>query len=152
VFEAVPDTANVDRHHAVEDSVVGVGRFRRRHHDAGVVESRVEPAVRRDGGGNNGGDLRFVADVPDQREHVTPLARQLVGDHPDAVSSMSTSTLDAPALANARAAASPIPELAPVTSATCPLKSKSTVMILLLPCCAWSIGVIDRSNSQRGAG
>jgi hypothetical protein len=35
----------------------------------------------------------------------------------------SASTTEAPASANARAVAKPIPELAPVTSATWPLKS-----------------------------
>jgi hypothetical protein len=118
VLHACPDAAQVDRGHAVEVLGRFIGRIGRGNLDAGVVEGHVESAEGGDGAFHHGGDLGFVRDVA-----VMPMAWC-----PAAVSSSaaadtdsgltSASTTAAPASAKAWAVVSPMPDPAPVTSAT----------------------------------
>ena len=62
--------------------------------------------------------------IRDAEGKVTTLRPEQVDEiNPSVVSLMSARTTAAPASANARAVANPMPELPPVTSATCPAKS-----------------------------
>jgi hypothetical protein len=86
--------------------------------DAGIIVGHVEPAVGRDRAREQRFDLRLVANIARHAEHLVaglaqPLDRLVQRRRVDV----------APARAKAAAVARPMPEAAPVTSATSPLKS-----------------------------
>jgi hypothetical protein len=123
VLHARPHTAEVDRVHAVEDLGRFVGGVTRRNLDAGVVERHIQPAVGVDRGADGCGDAVLVGDVTFDAEDLVAVGGELPATATRASWLMSASTTAAPASANAWTVARPIPELAPVTNATRPVKS-----------------------------
>ena len=125
MLHAGPDAAQVDGVDPVEQFggfVGGVGGWGL---DAGVVERHVEPAERGDGAVDHRRDLVLVGDVAGDAEHLMPGSLQIVRSRAGCagVVVVAASTTAAPASAKARAVARPMPELAPVTRATWPVKS-----------------------------
>ena len=124
VLHAGPHAAEVDGVDPVEQVggfVGGVGGWGL---DAGVVERHVEPAERGDGAVDHRGDLVLVGDVAGDAEHLVSGGLQVVGGGAaSGVVVVAARTTAAPASAKARAVARPMPELAPVTRATWPVKS-----------------------------
>ena len=123
VLHAGPDAAEVDGVDPVEQVggfVGGVGGWGL---DAGVVECHVEPAERGDGAVDHRGDLGLVGDVAGDAEHLMPGGCRSSAAALDGFVAWATRATAAPASAKARAVARPMPELAPVTRATWPVKS-----------------------------
>jgi hypothetical protein len=123
MLHARPDTAQINGDHLVEALGRLIGWVASEADDAGIVEGHVQPAVGRDGALDHLGDLHLI-----RHSQVTPMAWWPSAVNPSvarrsASSSMSASTTAAPASAKAFTLASPMPELAPVTRATWPLKS-----------------------------
>jgi hypothetical protein len=96
VFHARPDTAEVDRVDPIEHFSRLVGGIAGRDLDSGVVERHVEPAERVDRGPDGVGDAGLLGHVALDTEDLVPCCSQ---------------------------PARPMPEPAPVTRATWPLKS-----------------------------
>ena len=119
--------AQTPRRLIARDAVEALGRLvggvGEREHDAGVVERHVEPAERVDGALDQGGDLVLVGDVAGDAERLVAGGGQLVGRGAQRLLVDVGEHDGGAGAANARAVARPMPEPAPVTSATWPRKS-----------------------------
>ena len=122
VLHAGPDAAQIDGVDPVEHLGGLVGGVDGGGLDAGVVVGHVQAAERLDGPGDGGGDLVLVGDVAAHGKYVVPGVAQLGLGRVEGVG-VDIGVVAAPASAKARAVASPIPELAPVTRAIWPVKS-----------------------------
>jgi hypothetical protein len=117
VLHAVPDATEVDGGHGVEAVGRLVGQVARVADDAGIVERHIEPTERGDCALDHGGHLVFPCHVAGDADHLAMGRRQLVGRDAQRLL-VDVGEHDGGASANARAAAKPMPELAPVTRAT----------------------------------
>jgi hypothetical protein len=91
--------------------------------EPGAVERHVQAAEGRDRPLDHGRGLVLVGDIAADSERSIPGGGQLVGGDTKGLVVDVGQTTAAPASAKAWAVASPIPELAPVTRATWPVKS-----------------------------
>jgi hypothetical protein len=105
--------AQVDRVDTVEDLCRFVGGIARRNLNAGVVERHVEPAERVDGRLHHGSHAVLVGHVATNAQDLVAGGGQSSAAELSVVSLMSARTTAAPASANARAVARPMPELDP---------------------------------------
>jgi hypothetical protein len=97
----------------------GVGNL-----DAGIVERRIEPPERRHGLGNRGRDLVLVGDIAGEGEHLVPGRGQIVGGRLGSVGVEVDQRHGGAGLRECMGGGQPMPELAPVTSATFPVNSR----------------------------
>jgi hypothetical protein len=123
VLEAGPDAAEVDRGHLVERRDVLVGQVSGRAGDAGVVEGQVEPAELGHGPVDHGRHLCFVGDVAQHPDRpVAAVGQCLCGSGERGLVDVGEDDGRA-GLGERLRGGSPMPDLAPVTRATWPLKS-----------------------------
>jgi hypothetical protein len=127
VLHAVPHATEIDRSYAIEFFATGIRGFDGRTLNAGIVERRVQPPEGGDGPLHHCRHLCFFGDIASDADRVAAGGNAILG----CGTKTSTSASAAPASANALAVASPIPETAPVTSATALLKDLFTNAFLL---------------------
>ena len=123
MFHARPHPAQVDRRDSVEDLRRLAGGTAGWNHNPGIVERHIEPAERIDGHGDHGRHAVLVGHVTTNTKHLVAGGCQLLCGRTKRGLVDVCDYHRAPASANARAVAKPMPELPPVTSATWPVKS-----------------------------
>src|SRR5438876_849877 len=125
MLHAGPDAAKIDRVDPIEFFSADIGGFERRRLHAGIIERGVEAPEGRNRALEHGTTSDSSVTLQRMPTALPPAPASLSAADTTASSSMSIRATAAPASANAFAVASPIPEAAPVTSATLSLKENS---------------------------
>ena len=146
VFHTRPDTAQVDGGHGIEGLCRFIGQIAHRAEDTGIIKRHVQSTEGGDRALDHGGGLHLVRHVAGDANRPVPSRSQFLGrgaqrglvdvhEHDGSArrrdgtrAACRIRSASPSAAANACAVASPMPELAPVTRATWPVKSYTGFM------------------------
>jgi hypothetical protein len=131
VLHAVEDAAQIDRIHAIEFFDAGISGFHGGGLHAGIVECRIQATEYRDGLLDHGSHLSLVGDIATDGDRLMVGGDQFFYCGANCVLMDVRQRDGSPASAKALAVARPMPEAAPVTSATLSLKDQFTNVSLL---------------------